>query len=60
MVIDTDDKIIPGLYAAGDVVGSIEAKQGFNYTDGFTAAMSYGSIAAKTIAKELGVAAKTK
>ena len=59
-VIDTDDKIIPGLYAAGDVVGSIEAKQGFNYTDGFTAAMSYGSIAAKTIAKELGVAAKTK
>lgn len=52
-VINTEGSIIPGLYAAGDVAGSIEAKQGFKYADGFTAAMSYGSIAAKTIAKDI-------
>ena len=52
-VIDTEGNIIPGLYAAGDVAGSIETKQGFKYADGFTCAMSYGAICARTMAKEL-------
>jgi len=52
-VIDTEGNIIPGLYAAGDVAGSIEAKQGLHYANGFTAAMSFGSIAAKNIQKDI-------
>ena len=52
-VISTDGKTIPGLYAAGDVAGSIEAKQGLKYSDGFTAALSYASVAAKTISADL-------
>lgn len=41
--------VIPGLYAAGDVVGSIEQKDGVTYGYGFVAAMSFGAIAAESI-----------
>lgn len=52
-VLTQEGKIIPGLYAAGDVVGSIEQKQGKNYGAGFVAAMSFAAISAKTIASEI-------
>lgn len=45
--------VIPGLYAAGDVCGSIEEKDGKQYGMGFDAAMTYGFIAANTIAAEI-------
>jgi len=48
-VLDKDGKIIEDLYAAGDVVGSIEEKDGKEYGNGFDAAMTYGYIAAETI-----------
>lgn len=44
---------IPGLYAAGDVAGSIEEKDGKKYGMGFDAALSYGYIMADTLVKEL-------
>ena len=52
-VLTQEGKVIPGLYAAGDVVGSIEQKQGKNYGAGFVAAMSFGAISAQTIAAEI-------
>ncbi len=52
-VLTQEGKVIPGLYAAGDVVGSIEQKQGKNYGAGFVAAMSFGASSAQTIAAEL-------
>ena len=50
-VLDKAGKAIPGLYAAGDVVGSIEEKDGLVYGYGFPSALTYGYIAAETIAK---------
>ena len=52
-VLTPDDAIIPGLYAAGDVCGSTEQKDGRNYGYGFDAAMSFGAIAAQTMADEI-------
>lgn len=52
-VQDTDGKSIPGLYAAGDVCGSIEEKDGRPYAMGFDAAMNYGYLMAETITSEL-------
>ena len=51
-VLDGAGKAIPGLYAAGDVAGSIEEKDGLVYGYGFPAALTYGYIAAQTIAKD--------
>ena len=48
-VLTQEGEIIPGLYAAGDVVGSIEQKDGRTYGYGFDAAMTYGAIAAETM-----------
>ena len=45
--------VIPGLYAAGDVCGSTEEKDGKQYGMGFDCAMTYGFIAANTIAGEI-------
>ncbi|MCI8514294.1 MAG: FAD-binding protein [Lachnospiraceae bacterium] len=45
--------VIPGLYAAGDVCGSVEEKDGKQYGMGFDCAMTYGYIAAETIAAEI-------
>ncbi len=48
-----DGSAIPGLYAAGDVCGSVEEKDGCNYKMGFDAAMTFGYIMAGTIDAEL-------
>ena len=48
-----DGTVIPGLYAAGDVCGSIEEKDGKQYGMGFDAAMNYGYIMAETVAGEI-------
>ena len=48
-VLTAEKKIIPGLYAAGDVCGSIEEKDGKQYGMGFDAALIYGFIMADTI-----------
>lgn len=52
-VLTQEGKIIPGLFAAGDVCGSIEQKDGVTYGYGFAAAMSFGAVAAETIAKDM-------
>ena len=51
-VLTKDSSVIKGLYAAGDVCGSIEAKDGRHYAYGFNSAMAYGTIAAETIIKD--------
>ena len=52
-VLKEDGSKIEGLYAAGDVTGSIEEKDGKKYGMGFDAALAYGYIAGETIEKEL-------
>ena len=52
-VLKEDGSIISGLYAGGDVCGSIEEKDGKKYGMGFDAALAYGYIAGEVIAKEL-------
>lgn len=52
-VTDGNDGKIAGLYAAGDVCGSIEEKDGNSYGYGFDAAMIYGFIMANTIVEEI-------
>ena len=51
-VLTAEKKIIPGLFAAGDVCGSIEEKDAKQYGMGFDAALVYGYIMADTIKKE--------
>ena len=48
-----DGSVIPNLYAAGDVCGSIEEKDGCNYKMGFDAAMTFGYIMADSINTDL-------
>jgi len=50
-VLDASGSPIPGLYAAGDVAGSIEEKDGSVYGYGFPSALTYGFIAAETMAE---------
>ena len=52
-VLTQDGQVIPGLFAAGDVCGSIEQKDGRNYAYGYNAAMSYGAIIADKIAEQI-------
>lgn len=52
-VLDEDGNAISGLYAAGDVCGSVEEKDGKMYGMGFDAAMNYGYIAAETLEADL-------
>jgi fumarate reductase flavoprotein subunit len=51
-VLDKAGKAIPGLYAAGDVAGSVEEKDGLAYGYGFDSAATFGYIAAATIDKD--------
>lgn len=44
---------IPGLYAAGDVYGSIEEKDAKQYGMGFDAALCYGYIMGETLKSEI-------
>ncbi len=52
-VLTEEGKIIPGLYAAGDVCGSVEQKDGRTYAYGFDSAMAFGAIAADTMKAEI-------
>lgn len=52
-VLNADKAAIPGLYAAGDVCGSIEEKDGKQYGMGFDAALVYGYIMGETLKKEI-------
>ncbi len=52
-VLKDDQSIVEGLYAAGDVCGSIEEKDGKPYGIGFDAALNYGYIMAETVESEI-------
>lgn len=52
-VLTPEKKAIPGLYAAGDVCGSIEEKDAKQYGMGFDAALCYGYIMGETLKKEI-------
>lgn len=52
-VLREDGSAIPGLYAAGDVCGSIEEKDGKPYGMGFDAAMNFGYIMGETVDAEI-------
>ena len=52
-VLNEEKKAIPGLYAAGDVCGSIEEKDAKQYGMGFDAALTYGYIMGETLKKEI-------
>ena len=52
-VLNADGAAIPGLYAAGDICGSIEEKDGVQYGYGFDAALTYGYIMGNTVAAEV-------
>lgn len=52
-VLNADRKAIPGLYAAGDVCGSIEEKDAKQYGMGFDAALVYGYLMGETLKKEI-------
>ncbi|MBR3796357.1 MAG: FAD-dependent oxidoreductase [Clostridia bacterium] len=52
-MLKEDGSVIPGLYAGGDVVGSIEEKDGKKYGMGFDAALAYGYILGETVDAEL-------
>lgn len=48
-VLDGENTVIPGLYAAGDVCGSVEEKDGKNYSMGLTNTMGIAYELAKAI-----------
>lgn len=52
-VINTDGEAISGLYAAGDVAGSIEEKDGKPYGNGFDQALAFGYHSANVIVDEI-------
>jgi fumarate reductase flavoprotein subunit len=52
-VLTEKGAVISGLYAAGDVAGSVEQKDGVTYGYGFDSAMAFGAIAADTIANQV-------
>jgi fumarate reductase flavoprotein subunit len=52
-VLREDGSAIAGLYAAGDVCGSVEEKDGKAYGMGFDAAMNFGYIMGETVDGEL-------
>lgn len=48
-----DGSPIKGLYAAGDVTGSVENRDGAMYRIGLTQAIGYGLIAGRTMSAEI-------
>ena len=52
-VLSDSGEAVAGLYAAGDVCGSIEEKDGRPYAMGFDAAMNYGYLMAETVKGEI-------
>ena len=53
VVLSDSGEAVAGLYAAGDVCGSIEEKDGRPYAMGFDAAMNYGYLMAETVKGEI-------
>lgn len=52
-VLDEQGNPIPNLYAAGDICGSIEEKDGKRYGYGFDSALTYGFIMGNTVSAEV-------
>ena len=52
-VLTAEDQVIPGLYAAGLVTGSMEVRDGGDYGNGNCQALAFGLKAAQTIAKDI-------
>lgn len=48
-ILTTEGEVIKGLYGAGDVLGSLEEKDGLKYGYGFDSAMIFGYIVAENI-----------
>lgn len=51
-LLTEDNEVIPGLWAAGDVIGSYEQREGY-YGNGFDAAVAFGAVVGDNIAAEL-------
>ena len=49
-VLTENDEIIPGLWAAGDVIGAYEERDGQKYGNGFNVAFIFGSIVGDNMA----------
>lgn len=56
-LLTENDEIIPGLWAAGDVIGSYEQRE-TRYGNGFDAAVAFGAIVGDNIAEVLAPAAE--
>ncbi len=52
-ILDANGDPIPGLYGAGDVIGSVEKKDGLKYSYGFDSAATFGYHMADVLAAEL-------
>lgn len=52
-VMDGQNESIPGLYAAGDVSGTISTREGRGYYNGYPLAIACGYLAAQTIDQEI-------
>ena len=50
-VLTAEDEIIPGLWAAGDVIGAYEERDGQKYGNGFNVAFIFGSIVGDNMAE---------
>ena len=50
-VLTENDEIIPGLWAAGDVIGAYEERDGQKYGNGFNVAFIFGSIVGDNMAE---------
>ena len=51
-IVTAEGEIIPGLWGAGDVIGSYEGREGY-YGNGFDAAVAFGAVVGDNIAAEL-------
>ena len=49
-ILREDESVIPGLYGAGDVLGSLEEKDGNPYGMGFDSALMFGYVVGDAIA----------
>ena len=52
-LMDGDNTVIEGLYAVGDVPGTISTREGRGYLNGHPLAIASGYLAAETIQKDL-------
>ncbi|GHV16960.1 flavocytochrome c [Spirochaetia bacterium] len=52
-VLTPADAPIPGLYAAGDVTGSAECRDGVAYGNGATQALAFGVVVGETVVKDI-------